>query len=120
MSSEQLKKSGTQDDDAKISYASGDVVGQAGVEYEYENVLQGVKGEQKVYVDATGNVLSYSSSVQPRSGSDIVLTLDANIQRAAEESLAKRIQKLREMGRTDCHAGCAIAMDVTNGDIIAS
>ena len=119
VSSEQLKKSGTQDDDAKISYASGDVVGQAGVEYEYENVLQGVKGEQKVYVDATGNVLSYSSSVQPRSGSDIVLTLDANIQRAAEESLAKRIQKLREMGRTDCHAGCAIAMDVTNGEILA-
>ncbi|MBM6989682.1 MAG: penicillin-binding protein 2, partial [Olsenella umbonata] len=119
VSSEQLKKSGTQDDDAKISYASGDVVGQAGVEYEYENVLQGVKGEQKVYVDAAGNVLSYSSSVQPRSGSDVVLTLDANIQRAAEESLAKRIKKLREMGRTDCHAGCAIAMDVTNGEILA-
>ncbi|MGN0075709.1 MAG: penicillin-binding protein 2 [Parafannyhessea sp.] len=119
VSSDQLKKSSSSDSDSSIAYASGDVVGQAGVEYEYENVLQGIKGEQKVYVDASGNVLSFSSSVEPQSGSDVVLTIDSTLQKAAEDSLAKRIAALREEGRTDCHAGCAIAMDVTNGEILA-
>ncbi|RRF90999.1 MAG: penicillin-binding protein 2 [Coriobacteriaceae bacterium] len=119
VSSDQLKKSSSSDSKSSIAYESGDVVGQAGVEYEYENVLQGVKGEQKVYVDASGNVLSYSSSVEPQSGSDVVLTIDSALQKAAEDSLAKRIAALRKQGRTDCHAGCAIAMDVTNGEILA-
>lgn len=121
VSSDQLKskESSENEDEGAIEYESGDIVGQAGVEFQYESVLQGVKGEQTVYVDADGNVLSYSSSVDPQSGSDIVLTIDANVQKAAEESLLGRIKKLRDSGRKDCYGGCAIAMDVTNGEILA-
>ena len=39
-----------------IAYESGDIVGQSGVEYQYESVLQGIRGEQVVYVDANGRV----------------------------------------------------------------
>ena len=121
VSSDQLKSRSSSEeiDEGAIEYESGDIVGQAGVEYQYESVLQGVKGEQTVYVDADGNVLSYSSSVDPQSGSDVVLTIDANIQKAAEESLLGRIKRLRDSGRKDCYGGCAIAMDVTNGEILA-
>lgn len=105
-------------DSASIQYELGDVVGQSGVEYEYESVLQGIKGEQKVYVDADGNVLSVAGTVEPQRGSDVVLTIDSDIQRTAEESLQEHIKKLYDEGRTDCHAGCAVAMDVTNGEIL--
>ena len=74
---------------------TANIVGQTGVEYQYESALQGVRGEQTVYVDAAGNVLSHSTSIAPQSGSDVVLTIDANIQKAAEASLVSVINTVR-------------------------
>lgn len=119
ITSEQLKASQGNQDEGKITYEPGDVVGQSGIEASYENVLQGIKGEQVVFVDADGNIVNHSSSVEPQSGSDVVLTLDADIQKAAEDSLSSTIKRLQEHGKPDCFGGCAIAMDVTNGEIIA-
>lgn len=119
ITSEQLKASQGNQDEGKITYEPGDVVGQSGIEASYENVLQGIKGEQVVFVDADGNIVNHSSSVEAQSGSDVVLTLDADIQKAAEDSLSSTIKRLQEHGKLDCFGGCAIAMDVTNGEIIA-
>ncbi|MFU9935952.1 penicillin-binding protein 2 [Fannyhessea vaginae] len=119
ITSEQLKASQDNQDEGKITYEPGDVVGQSGIEASYENVLQGIKGEQVVFVDADGNIVNHSSSVEAQSGSDVVLTLDADIQKAAEDSLSSTIKRLQEHGKLDCFGGCAIAMDVTNGEIIA-
>ncbi len=109
----------TNSSDGAIDYALGDTVGQAGIEYQYESVLQGIKGEQKVYVDANGNVLSTASTVEPQSGSDVTLTIDKAIQKAAEESLARNVKKLREKGRSDCNGGAAVVLDVNTGDVLA-
>ena len=46
-----------------IVYQSGDIVGQAGVEFQYEQLLQGVRGEQTVRVDADGNVTGQAGAV---------------------------------------------------------
>ena len=119
ITAEQLKASQDNKDEGKITYEPGDVVGQSGIEASYENVLQGIKGEQVVFVDADGNIVNHSSSVEAQSGSDVVLTLDADIQKAAEDSLSSTIKRLQEHGKPDCFGGCAIAMDVTNGEIIA-
>lgn len=119
ITSEQLKASQGNQDEGKITYEPGDVVGQSGIEASYENVLQGIKGEQVVFVDADGNIVNHSSSVEAQSGSDVVLTLDADIQKVAEDSLSSTIKRLQEHGKPDCFGGCAIAMDVTNGEIIA-
>lgn len=116
---EQLEASKEDTSDSAISYESGDTIGQAGIEFQYESVLQGVRGEQTVYVDADGNVLDYASSIEAQSGSDVVLTIDSKVQQAAEESLVKIIKQVRETGNTQCNSGCAFCMDVTNGDVIA-
>ena len=118
ITSDQLEKS-DQDSDSSMDYQSGDTVGQAGIEYQYESVLQGVRGEQSVYVDADGNVLDYGSGVDPQSGSDLQLTIDANIQKTAEESLSSTIQTLHDTLSKECKCGSVVCMDVTNGDIIA-
>lgn len=117
VTSEQIAAS-EQDPDG-LQYESGDTTGQAGVEYQYESVLQGVRGEQTVYVDANGDVLDYSTSVPAESGSDVVLTIDVNIQKAAEEALASIIKEKQDKGNADCKSGAAVVLDVTNGEVIA-
>ena len=116
---EQLEASEANEDEGAIVYQAGDTVGQAGVEYEYEDVLQGVRGEQSVHVDANGAVSDYSTLVAPQAGSDVVLTIDATVQAAAEESLGRIIRKVSKSVSPSCCAGSVIAMDVTNGEILA-
>lgn len=101
-----------------VTYRSGDVVGQSGVELSYESVLAGTRGEQVVFVDAGGNVLSYSTSIEPESGSDIVLTIDSDIQRAAEESLERVITNQQDTG-LEASGGCVVVLDCTNGEVLA-
>ena len=116
---DQLNPGQDQLSDASISYESGDTVGQAGIEYQYESVLQGVRGEQTVFVDADGNVLDYSTSIEARQGSDIILTIDSKIQKAAEASLAETILRLQQSKSPQCTGGSVICIDVTNGEVIA-
>ena len=116
---EQLEKAEEHLAEGDIEYQAGDTVGQAGVEYQYENVLQGVRGEQSVYVDANGAVREYSTLVAPQSGSDVILTIDSTVQQAAEESLERIIRKVRHDVSPACVAGSVLAMDVTNGEILA-
>ncbi len=117
VTSDQLAASADAEEGA-ITYRSGDVVGQSGVEIEYESVLAGVRGEQTVHVDANGSVLDYATSIEPQSGSDLVLTLDLDVQTAAEESLARVMEQVRQEGY-DATGGCVVALDCTNGEIIA-
>ena len=114
---EQLEK-GDDAADGAVTYRSGDVVGQSGVELSYENVLAGTRGEQTVFVDAEGNVLGYSTNIEPEGGSDVVLTIDSEVQRAAEESLDKVVTTQREAGQ-NCVAGSVVALDCTNGEVLA-
>jgi penicillin-binding protein 2 len=119
ITTDQLNAQGSTDDESAITYESGDTVGQAGIEYQYESVLQGIRGEQKVYVDANGRVTSYSTSVPATNGSDIMLTIDKAIQQAAEDGLAHAIQAAIEKGNPACKSGACIVLDATNGDVLA-
>ena len=115
---EQLEAAAADESESSIPYESGDTVGQAGIEYQYESVLQGVRGEQQVYVDADGNVLDYATSIEAQAGSDIVLTIDAKVQQAAEKALVDVIERVRKTGNMECNSASAVCMDVTNGEVI--
>lgn len=116
---EMREKANKSTDDSAIAYEMGDIVGQAGVEYQYESILQGVRGQQQVHVDANGNILDYSTSIPPVGGSDIMLTIDSKIQKGAEDGLAHAISASREKGNSDCNSGAVVVMDVTNGEVLA-
>jgi penicillin-binding protein 2 len=119
VTSDQLEASDDDSDESAIEYESGDIVGQSGVEYQYESILQGIHGEQTVYVDADGNVLDYASTVDPQAGSDIMLTIDATIQKAAEDSLSSVISTVQSSTNSECTSGSVVCLDVTNGEVIA-
>ena len=74
--------------DAGQGYAAGDRIGQTGVEATYDQFLRGTPGVGRVYVDALGRVTSARQFSQlPEAGNNIRLTIDAELQRAAEEAL---------------------------------
>lgn len=101
-----------------ISYQSGDIVGQAGVEYMYESLLQGIRGEQTVTVDANGNVTGQAEAVPAKPGSDIRLTIDLSIQQACEEGLNVGMEAALKSGYGNAKCGACVCMDVTNGEIL--
>lgn len=116
VTAEQLEASGS--DDSSVQYKSGDVVGQAGVEAMYESILQGIRGEQTVFVDSNGKILQSSTKIDPQSGSDVVLTIDSGIQKAAEDSLEKVLTELRQKGKNPA-GGSVVCLDCTNGEVLA-
>jgi penicillin-binding protein 2 len=87
-------------------YRLGDVVGQMGAEAVFESVLKGSWGGQQVEVDSAGRVVRILGNKPAISGQDIQLTLDIELQKAAEAALGKR-------------KGAIVAMDPRNGAILA-
>ena len=72
-------------------YDSTDVVGKAGLEKKYENILGGAKGSETVSVNTAGKVVEVLERSDPVAGSDIYLTIDSDLQRSSYHILEKRI-----------------------------
>ena len=116
VTSEQLESS-KGGDGSEVMYRSGDIVGQSGVEFQYESVLQGIRGEQMVFVDAGGNILDYSTTISPKNGSDVLLTIDLDVQKVAEASIQRVIEECQGTGYSGSGGSC-VAIDCTNGEVI--
>ena len=87
-------------------YEPGDVVGRSGVEAAYDGILRGVDGSQDVAVDSHGREIGRLGIEPAQPGKDLRLTIDLDIQRAAENALGD-------------HNGAVIAMDPHTGEILA-
>jgi penicillin-binding protein 2 len=88
------------------SYAPGDVVGKAGVEETYDELLRGQDGSRDVIVDSHGREVGYLGIQHATPGQDLKLTIDIDLQRTAELALG------------DAN-GAVVAMDPRNGEILA-
>ena len=87
-------------------YRLGDVIGKMGLEKALEPTLRGQWGGQQVEVDSSGRVLRILGKKPSISGQDVQLTLDLNLQRAAEEAIGD-------------DTGAIVALDPRNGAIRA-
>lgn len=94
------------DIDRDRRYRAGDLVGKAGLERIWEADLRGVNGGQQVEVDAVGRELRVLKEVEEVPGNTLVLTIDLDVQQAAETALGDR-------------AGAIVALDPRNGDTLA-
>jgi penicillin-binding protein 2 len=106
-------------------YRPGALVGRGGVEQRYESYLRGQEGWLKLEVNAQGKVLDELGSKPPRSGHDVVLSIDRRIQHLAESSLADGIQAAKTIvdGESGFYlrapAGSVVVMDPRSGRILA-
>ncbi|MGB9032374.1 MAG: penicillin-binding protein 2 [Acidobacteriaceae bacterium] len=87
-------------------YEPGDVVGRSGVEASYDSILRGEDGSQDVVVDSHGREVGKIGTEPAKPGQSLRLTIDLDIQRAAENALGD-------------HNGAVVAMDPHTGEILA-
>lgn len=89
-----------------VEYRGTQSVGKTGVEHFYEPQLHGHVGFEEVETNAQGRVMRVLRHTDPVAGKNITLTLDANLQVAAEKALNGR-------------RGAIVALDPANGDVLA-
>jgi len=88
------------------AYEPGDVVGKAGVEETYDELLRGQDGSRDEIVDSHGREVGYLRTQNSVPGQPLKLTIDIDLQRTAEVALG------------DAN-GAVVAMDPRNGEILA-
>ena len=97
-----------------------DRIGYSGVEFFMENELGGVRGSVLREVDVAGEVLREISRSEPLPGQNLRLTLDTDLQAAAQEALTKRINQVNALaGRIRTQSGVVIAMHPGTGEIFS-
>ena len=87
------------------SYRPGDVVGKFGVEGQYNHILSGRDGMRRVVVNSRGQEVGVLSTINALAGNDLRLTIDLDLQMAAEASLGD-------------HAGAVVALDPRTGEVL--
>lgn len=106
-------------------YKLGDTLGKSGVELVYEEDLRGNPGVQDLEVDVKGRVLRTLDSRPPQQGHDVQLTIDADVQRLAEESLAQGLDVDRTVWDQQAKkhflapAGALVVLDPRDGSVLA-
>ncbi|MCE5199112.1 MAG: penicillin-binding protein 2 [Armatimonadota bacterium] len=88
------------------NYRMDDYVGKAGIEKEYEDLLRGIDGGKQVEVNAMGRVVRILGDKRPVSGKTLKLTIDRDLQVAAERSMGNQ-------------TGACVAIDPRTGAVLA-
>ena len=87
-------------------YRMGDDIGKFGLERSWEGTLRGDSGGQEIEVDSIGRRLRLLREIPERPGNSVVMTIDLDLQRVAEDAIGER-------------AGALVAIDPNTGYILA-
>jgi penicillin-binding protein 2 len=87
-------------------YRMGDDIGKFGLERSWESTLRGDSGGQEIEVDSVGRRLRLLREIPERPGNSVVMTIDLDLQRVAEDAIGAR-------------AGSLVAIDPNTGYILA-
>lgn len=99
-------------------YSGVDLIGRDGLEAVYDADLRGEPGFRKVLVDSQGRVTGTAQDKAPVPGGNLVTSLDAGVQGAAEKALGNAVQNARKQGHK-ADAAAAVVMDVQTGRLVA-
>ena len=114
----------------KKGYKLNDTLGKSGIEAAMEDALRGTTGTNTIIKDAQGNVLDKQETEAPIPGDTVILTLDMELQKAAQDALAAEIESLRQLPATksngefnnnghDVRSGSVVVLDVKTGGVLA-
>ena len=106
----------------KDTYSQNDIIGKTGIEYVFEKYLKGKNGTKQIDMAVDGTITSEYTSEEAVAGSDVVLTIDSNLQKITEQALENNIKKIASggFGQTyDAKAGSCVVMNVKTGEILA-
>lgn len=109
----------------ELGYSMDALVGISGCELAFESYLHGTDGVMVIVEDKKGNVVDKYIKTEPIAGRDVWLTIDIDLQKAAEAALVDAIQYTLDASKgegtltgEDCNAGAIVAV-TTDGRIKA-
>ncbi|MCX6730090.1 MAG: penicillin-binding protein 2, partial [Candidatus Portnoybacteria bacterium] len=103
----------TQEEIKNKKYLLDDSIGRTGVEQVYDNLIRGVYGEELTEINNLGQAQKVLATKQPVSGEDLILSIDAGLQKVLYQSLKTKLSQL------STSRAAAVAMDPRNGKILA-
>jgi len=99
-------------------FSGVDLVGQSGLEQQYDQQLRGRPGANEVTVNAVGQVTGTMKRVTAKPGDDLVTSINSKLQEAVSNDLAAAIHKTEAAGNTGARTGAAVVM-TTRGRVLA-
>ncbi len=103
---------------ADLGYSMDALVGSSGAEKAFEQYLRGVDGSRLITTDPTGKITGELFTKQPQPGAAVSLTLDIDLQAAAEEALAATINGMIDKDSFQ-RGGAAVVTKVGTGEVLA-
>jgi penicillin-binding protein 2 len=94
-------------------YKSGDIIGKFGLEKIYDKYVRGEDGGDQVEVDVSGKPVKRLGRKVPVPGDDLVLTIDKDLQTAAEKAVDDRLAAIH------ASAAAAVVMNPQTGEVLA-
>ena len=107
---------------ANQGYDLNDIIGKTGIEYIFEPYLKGKDGIKQIDMAVDGTVTGEETVEEAVAGYDVVLTIDANLQKVTEDALKANISKIRTGGYGNAYpaeAGAVVVMNVKTGEVLA-
>ena len=98
---------------------STDLIGVSGIESAFEEQLKGTKGGTTVKVNSQGRTTEELFKLESYPGNNVHLTIDKDVQYAAQEALKDQILKLQSEGLTSATRGAVVAIEVNTARVIA-
>src|SRR3954447_10877129 len=99
--------------------SDADTIGVSGLEAQYDALLRGADGKQVVELNPQGYSVRYGPRIPAQQGDNLVTSIDLDVQRLAERSLAQQIQDSRKAGKP-ATSGAVVVLDPNTGRIIAA
>lgn len=99
-------------------YSLNDKIGKSGIEAALEEYLRGTNGEKRITKTSDGAVVEEVETVQAVPGNTVYLTLDSELQSATNAALEKYVTAAGKV-YTDCIAGAAVMIDVSDFSVLA-
>lgn len=106
-----------EDGDGKADYQMDDTVGKDGVEQAFESYLRGTSGVRILERNTSGKIVSEAWQSEPEPGDNVVLTIDIDLQKKVEDTLAESLPNLQSK---EVQGAACVVLDVNSGDVLAS
>lgn len=104
----------TKDEMAKNSeYIMTDYIGKTAIEKQYEKDLRGKAGARQAEIDSSGNIKKNLGDINPEPGDNLVLNIDADLQKKLYDSMTDILEK------TGTKTAAAVIIDPRNGGVLA-
>ena len=107
----------------ELGYSQNDIIGKGGIEATFEEFLRGEDGKSRLEMDSKGRITEEETVKESKMGDSVVLTIDLDLQKKAEEVLEKYINQIQSGGFSetfkDAKAGALVVLDVKTSEVLA-